>query len=438
MQHRVNIILITVFSWLAISFAGNSQVTVSEKTITIKTYHIPEPDHNPVFSGGKSYMGVKKLVYPYPLMYNLSDSIADRDYNAVIMENEYIEICIIPELGGRIYYARDKRNDYYFLYYNRVIKPAVTGMTGAWVSGGLQWNIPHFHRSASFVPAEYTVTDGPDGSRTVWTGQTELWHGTRWIAGITLRPGSILAEATHRMFNTTHFQNTFMAWSAAAVHANSDYQVFLPPSTQFITSYGRNQFSEWPVSRQYYDGEDYTMGVDLSRRENHRNSTSFFEWGNNGNFIAGIDHGQNAGTVLFGDKHLNPGKKIVSWVNNPAGAIWEDLLTDDDGPIIELMLGSFSDNQPGYNWIQALETRESKFALAPLLGMSGIKKINENAIADLDLRGDSLFVTINAVRNLGTTEVTLYRGDSLIYKSAASLSPDEPYRFNDGCYRAGN
>jgi hypothetical protein len=112
--------------------------------------------------------------------------------NAVIIENEFIEVCILPELGGRIHYAKDKANDYYFLYHNQVIKPALIGMTGAWVSGGVEWNIPHHHRASSFYPVEHSITENNDGSKTVWVGETELRHRSKWIVGITLHPGRSL------------------------------------------------------------------------------------------------------------------------------------------------------------------------------------------------------------------------------------------------------
>jgi tetratricopeptide (TPR) repeat protein len=420
-------LLIFLFAFFLFYGRGFSQVTVTESIITIPTYQVKDPDPNPVFFSGRRYQGAKGKVYPYPLMHNLTDSVANQDYHAVVIENEYIEVCILPELGGRIYYARDKRNDYYFLYYNRVIKPALIGMTGAWISGGVEWNIPHHHRASSFMPVEYSVTENPGGSSTVWVGETELRHRSRWAVGITLHPGSTLVETTLRVFNTTPYQNSIMAWANAAVHAGSDYQVFFPPLTQYVTYHKKNQFSEWPVSNQYYDGADYTLGEDVSRWENHIKPTSFFEWGNKGNFVAGIDHELQAGTVIFGNKYMNPGKKMWSWGNNPSGAMWDRLLTDEDGPYIELMFGSFSDNQPDYSWIQARETRESRYWFAPLVNMKGIKKVNEFAIADIEIARDSLFAVINAVSRLGDAEVSIFKGEDLIYNQVVDIDPEGPW-----------
>ncbi len=404
-----------------------SRVTVMEEMITIPTYLAGDPDPNPVFFNGRRYQGAQGRVYPYPLTHNLTDSIVDKEYNAVIIENEYVEICILPEIGGRIHYAKDKSNDYYFLYHNRVIKPALIGMTGAWVSGGVEWNIPHHHRASSFYPVDHTITENDDGSKTVWVGETEWRHRTKWIVGITLHPGSTLVETTIRVFNTTPVQNSILVWANAATHANIDYQIFFPPKTRYTTYHRKNQFSEWPISYQRYDGADYTEGVDVSRWVNHIKSTSFFEWGNMGNFVAGIDHGAEAGTVIFGDKYVNPGKKLWSWGNNPSGAMWDGLLTDEDGPYVELMFGSFSDNQPDYSWIQALETKEASYWFAPLKGMKGVRSVNENAVIDLEVRNDSLLAAINVTSVREGAGIYLYRGDDLIFESVEDINPQTPF-----------
>ena len=420
-------LVISVIICLAVIPISFSQVNVREEVLVIPTYLSGDPDPNPVFFNGLRYQGAQGRVYPYPLTHNLTDSVADIEYNAVFIENEYIEVCILPELGGRIHYAKDKSNDYYFIYHNRVIKPALIGMTGAWVSGGVEWNIPHHHRASSFYPVDHTVTENKDGSKTVWVGETELRHRTKWIAGITLHPGSTLMGTVIRVFNTTPLQNSILIWANAATHANVDYQVFFPPGVQYTTFHRKNQFSEWPVSHQRYDGADYTEGVDVSRWVNHVKSTSFFEWGNTGNFVAGIDHGLGTGTVIFGDKYINPGKKLWSWGNNPSGAMWDGLLTDEDGPYVELMFGSFSDNQPDYSWIHALETKEADYWFAPLKGLEGVSMVNENAVIDLRVRNDSLIGGINVTRVLNDAVITIYYGDDLISETNEDLMPGTFY-----------
>ncbi len=394
----------------------------------IPTYEVKEPDPNPVFFNGRRYQGAQGRVYPYALIHNLTNDRVDRSYREIVLENEYVEISFLPELGGRIHYARDKRNGYHYLYHNEVVKPALIGMTGAWISGGVEWNIPHHHRATSFTPVDYTVTEQADGSKTVWVGETEWRHRTRWVVGVTLHPGSTLFETTIRVFNTTPVQNTLLVFANAAVHANVDYQVLFPPETQWTTYHRKNQFSQWPVSYQVFDGADYREGVDVSRWENHSKPTSFFEWGNRGNFIAGIDHGANAGTVIFGDKFVNPGKKLWSWGNNPSGAMWDGLLTVENGPYIELMFGSYSDNQPDYSWLQAREVKEARYWFAPLKGLSDVKRVNENAVLAFEETSDGVRMGVNVHRAFTGALVRVAAGDQVLFEQKHDLRPSEPFQ----------
>lgn len=177
----------SLFLGLKVSY---SQVRVTEVDSKIPTYEVEAADPNPIFYNGRRYQGAQGRVYPYPLFHNLSTRMVDRVYREIIIENEWVRISILPELGGRVHFAQDKRNGYNYIYYNEVIKPALIGMTGAWVSGGVEWNIPHHHRATSFMPVDYTITEQVDGSKTVWVGETEWRHRTRWVVGVTLHPDS--------------------------------------------------------------------------------------------------------------------------------------------------------------------------------------------------------------------------------------------------------
>ncbi len=123
-------------------------------------------------------------------------------------------------------------------------------MLGAWISGGVEWNIPHHHRATSFLPVDWAVSENPDGGKTIWVGETELRHRMRWLVGLTLRPGCSALEVSYRIFNGTPFAHSILCWANAAVHANTDYQIIFPPGTRLATFHGKNEFSRWPVSRR--------------------------------------------------------------------------------------------------------------------------------------------------------------------------------------------
>ncbi len=142
-------------------------VRVWEEPVMIPTYEAGEAEKLPVFLDKRVYQGSSGKVYPYPVTETISDTRKDKEYRAVYLENEYLKIMILPELGGRIQRAYDKTNGYDFVYYNHVIKPALVGLTGPWISGGIEFNWPQHHRPTTFLPTDYELEKHEDGSCSV-------------------------------------------------------------------------------------------------------------------------------------------------------------------------------------------------------------------------------------------------------------------------------
>ena len=132
-------------------------VKIWEERIVIPTYEVGSPDKNPLFLEKRVYQGSSGKIYPYPSIQEISREKTEHAWNAVWLENEYLRVMILPELGGRIQRAYDKTNDYDFVYYNHVIKPALVGLTGPWISGGIQFNWPQHHRPTTYSPVDYEI-----------------------------------------------------------------------------------------------------------------------------------------------------------------------------------------------------------------------------------------------------------------------------------------
>src|SRR5215469_14958515 len=160
-----------------------------QKFITIPTYKTGEPDKNPLFLEKRVYQGSSGAVYPHPVIDKITDHKEDKTYIALFLENEYLKIMILPELGGRIQMALDKTNDYHFVYYNRVIKPALVGLAGPWISGGIEFNWPQHHRPNTFGPVVYHIGHHTNGGKTVWVSEIDRMYGTKMTARFTLYPG---------------------------------------------------------------------------------------------------------------------------------------------------------------------------------------------------------------------------------------------------------
>ncbi len=412
---------------LLFSASAQPPVRVWEEKIVIPTYLAGPPEPNPMFFFGRASQGAQGPVYPYPMYDSLTGRKVDTTYTAVYLENEYLRIGVLPEIGGRIFEGIDKTNGYNFIYRQHVIKPALIGLIGAWISGGLEWNIPHHHRASTFIPVQYRMEENADGSKTVWIGELEVRQRMRWAVGYTLRPGKAYLEASVRILNRTPIANSMLCFANLAVHANQDYQVIFPPGTQYGVFHGKREFTAWPVSTSVYNGADFTKGVDISWYKNHHSPNSVFAWNYQDDFFAGYDHGKDAGTMSVADHNIVPGKKFWTWGNGPDGRAWDRILTDDDGPYIELMTGAYSDNQPDYSWLEPFETRSFVMNWYPFHAIGGVKKANLFAAVNLEIVSGSARVGFYTTSAHTAARVRIEAGGRTLLEEAVSIDPARPY-----------
>ena len=420
-------IFLAALALLLLRGAAAAPVKLTEVDEIIPTYLSGPPDPNPMFYFGDDSQGAQGRIYPYPLYNNLTNKKADRIYHVVYLENEYVRIGIVPEIGGKLFSAVDKTNHYDFVYHQHVIKPALIGLIGAWISGGIEWNIPHHHRASTFLPVQYRTQEDADGSKTVWVGELEVRQRMRWAVGYTLRPGCSYLECSVRILNRTPLVNTMLAFANVAVNANENYQIIFPPSTQYVTYHFKREFAAWPIATTRYNGADFTGGVDVSWYRNHIAANSMFAWNCPDDFFAGYDHGREAGTMSVADHHIVPGKKFWTWGNGPFGRVWDHILTDDDGPYVELMVGAYSDNQPDYSWLQPFETRSFEMHWYPFRDIGGVKNANLDAAVNLEVKdGGARFGFCTTMAHADATVRVTAPGRVLLERRIA-IDPGHPF-----------
>jgi tetratricopeptide (TPR) repeat protein len=401
-----------------------AQVKISEQEWIIPTYKVSPPDKNPMFFKGENYQGASKYIYPYGLNDVIANEKEDKAWKTLILENEYIKLCVTPEIGGKLYYGTDKTNGYNFLYKNNVVKPSNIGMLGAWVSGGIEWCVIHHHRASTILPVDYDLRENSDGSKTIWIGETEPRHRMRWTIGITAYPGKSYYSAEVKIHNPTPYTNTFLYWANVATHTNKNYQAIFPPSVQFATYHAKNSFTKWPISTEIYNGEDFTKGVDLSWWINSVNNNSYFAYDLKEDFMGGYDHGKETGTVHIADHNIVKGAKLWEWGSGERGQATEAVLTENDGPYVEIMVGAFSDNQPDYSWIRPYEIKTFKQYWYPVKDIQGFKYANLNGAVNLEEREDNkVFLGYYSTQKVSKAKIILKRKGEVIFEKVMEISP---------------
>lgn len=412
--------------------AQNGPVRMWEGTIDLPTYRVEAPERAPLFERDFAYQRAKRGVYPYAMNDNPTNIKVDSTHRALFLENDYLKVCVLPDIGGRLFYATDKTNGYEIFYRQSVIKPANVGMLGAWISGGVEWNVFHHHRATSQYPIDYKLVDNNDGSKTIWVGEVENRHRMSWAIGLTLHPDKSYIEVNGRFFNNSQDRNSMLHWNNVATHVNENYQIIFPENTDFGTYHHKNSFLRWPVADSEYCGNPDYAGKDISYWKNLPALTggSVFVYDLKDDFIGGYDHGKDAGTMLAADHNINKGGKFWAWGPMNYGHEWDcKTLTDSDGAYVELMTGAYSDNQPDYCWINPHETKEFTAYWYGIRNLRHVNRGNKSATVNMDINpSGEIHIAANTTQIRPEVKVTVTKADGkVLYEKSVSISPDKPF-----------
>lgn len=399
-----------------------------QEAVTIPTYPVGEEERNPMFFEKRVYQGSSGKVYPHPITEKIYDEKENRTYNGIFLENRYLKVMILPELGGRVQMAYDKVKERHFIYHNQVIKPALVGLLGPWISGGIEFNWPQHHRPTTFKPVDFDVQENSDGSITVWTHEFEIMSHTRGAAGFTLYPGKAYLEVEAKIFNPTYLPQTFLWWANPAVAVNDQYQSVFPPDVNAVFDHGKRDVSSFPIATDTYYKIDYSPGTDISRFKNIPVPTSYMAIQSDFDFIGGYEHDTEAGLLHVADHHVSPGKKQWTWGNGEFGKAWDRNLTDEDGPYVELMTGVYTDNQPDFSWLMPFEEKSFSQVFMPYQKVGMIKNATRDVVLGIELDGPhGALITIYASSEQDN-RVELYVNDSLVFEESFHVSPEKFYQ----------
>ena len=431
----------------ALVFAGD--VTIAEKSIMLPTYAPGGYDKTPLFYTGRVYQGAQGRVYPYPMQDVLHDDRMDETYKYLTLENDWLQMGLLPEHGGHLLNFTDKATGFEAFYRQHVIKPALIGMLGAWISGGVEWNFPHHHRATTAMPIDWRFVENSDGSKTIWIGETELRRRLKWTIGLSFLPDRAVLKAENVFMNRQPWIESMIYWANVSVHCGDDYQILFPPSMHLGFDHHKNYWTSFPIgprkeelellpSQRSKYADDISGSMDLSWWRNFTiESRSIFGMDPDNAFMAGYDHKKQCGTVHVSNRHITVGKKFFLWGNFPEAHVWDTVLTDSDGPYLELMVGCWSDNQPDYSWIAPYETRKVEQFWFPVKGIGGVKNVTIDGAVNVDRVGpEEMLVGFHStrvlkdcvVRVLRTGETGGARGASVVFEEKnVAIDPNTPW-----------
>ncbi len=428
-------------------------VKVWREIVTIPTYEIGKAEKNPIFLEKRVYQGSSGVVYPYPVIESIADEPTPHEWKVVFLENEYLKVMVMPELGGRIQMAYDKIKQRHFVYYNHVIKPALVGLTGPWISGGIEFNWPQHHRPSTYLPVDCDIVENEDGSITVWVNEMERMFHQKGMAGFTLRPGCAYLEIQGRVSNRTPLPQTFLWWANPAVEVNDAYQSVFPPDVNAVFDHGKRAVSSFPIATGTYYKMDYSAGVDISNYRNIPVPTSYMAVNSKYDFEGGYENDTHGGMLHVASHHFSPGKKQWTWGNGDFGRAWDRNLTDEAPlsspqlggsqdaqqlipqlgeagrglfrPYIELMAGVYTENQPDFTWLMPYEEKQFVQYFMPYRELGVVKQASKDFILNIEEAGEGKVTFKILATSKQTVRIVLNGSMDEYYDKVVTLSPEQ-------------
>lgn len=406
-------------------------VTAVVEKWTIPTYPIPEADEMPMFAELRGHQGTTGNPYPNRVIQKVDrEHRADKEYDVVRLENDYIRVCMIPALGGRVFEAYDKQTNYDFLYRQHVIKPALIGAYGSWISGGVEFNWPFHHRPSSMMPVDYLLETEEDGTAICWMSEHDPSDRTKGMVGIVLHPDSAYFETRVKITNRTATEHPFLWWENAAVRVHPKYRLIFPPDVTWAHHHYDRSHTTFPIAKGQYGAELFEEPTDISWHGNTKTASSYFAAPSKFDFFGGYDYDKECGVIHIGNHHVTPGKKMFTWGYGRNAENWETTLTDSDGPYCELMAGSYTDDQPDFTWLAPYETKCFSQFWYPTKSIGHVTYANLNAAIAVEKNG-----TESQLRLITTSPVTdatlqIWDGSKLVLEEKVSLIPDQCLSFS--------
>jgi len=413
------LVLLSISMVLIFPVQSWAKVKAWEGTITIPTYGWVE-DVNPKFwalEGEVKFSTTVKgsIVYPYTMQDHLYRTKADRTYKALFLENEYLKVTCLPELGGRLHSVFDKTEGKEMFHLNNVIKPGMIAMRGAFISGGVEWNAgPQVHTVTILSPVDALIGRNADGSAYLEINNLEKSLRTKWTVRVTLHQGKAYLDEQIRIFNPMDAMSPYYFWNCTAF-PNQPGTRFIYPMTLGTDHHGVRFFS-WPIHK----------GKDISWLKNYETSASIFSVDCAFDFFGAYDVDMDRGIVQVANHNELSGKKAWTWGNWDFGLVSQQNLTDDDGPYIEVQSGPLP-TQSDYGMLlprQEVSWREWWY---PVHGLGdGFEYATKNIAIRTIREYDELKLHILSTGNFSRAICTLSQGCNILLKKTVNLTPENP------------
>jgi tetratricopeptide (TPR) repeat protein len=383
----------------------NAKVWIDK--VMIPTYKLLEDDINPMLE--------ERLdPYPYTLQNNRSYNIENVDHEAIMLENDYLKLIVLPNFGGRLFSAYDKINSREIFYRNAVIKPRMIGTRGAWISGGVEFNFPISHSPNTMDRVNYLTKTYEDGSAAVEFGNIELMSGMNWKVELRLYKDKAYIEQKVKLYNPTRELNRFYFWTNAAIDFDKSTRLLYP--FDWCVNHIDPQYIKWP----FYKGKDYSNLQEVPY--------AYETFGKlmNDNFFGTYSMDKQYGVIHYADRKLLKGAKFFTWGNDELSEVWNAALTEDASKYLEIQSGPF-ESQMVYKFMKPHQEIQWSEYWYPISNTGGLVHAGKEVAVNLDIKDKGIEVTFYSVESIENCKVLLTVGGQT-YSKIINLVCGKIYR----------
>lgn len=395
-----------------LSAFAQQTASIREYTKAITTYPFSDPNPIPAFTN----------IYPYFRYDGFTDKPVQKEWKIVELENAYIRLTILPQIGGKIWSAIEKSTGKPIVYENHVVKFRDIAMRGPWTSGGIEPNYGIIgHTPNSVTPVDYLTRTNADGSVSCVISVLDLLTNTTWTMEVNLPADKAYFITKSFWHNSTPLEQPYYHWMNTGIKTGGKLE-YIFPGTKYLGHQG--EYSDWPINKQ--------SGRDLSYYDNNNfgGYKSYHVFGKYTDFFGAYWHSDDFGMARYGGHEDKAGKKIWIWGLSDQGMIWEKLLTDNDGQYSEIQSGRL------FNQTAVKSTftpfKHKGFAPGssdtwteywyPVLKTKGFVEANNYGALNVKVEGNWLKLYFNPVQKIvDTLKVT--KNDRVIYSKKITLEP---------------
>lgn len=415
------------------------KVEVREEALSLPTYIIKDENRNPVF---RSQYGVAHI-YPYTLLDDIADSPSEKTYHTLVLENKYLRVTVIPDLGGRVYSVFDKISQREVFYKNSTVRFAPLAIRGAFFSGGVEFSFPVAHAPTTCDTVNWSTRENEDGSASISIGGQEHISNLRWMITLTLFPDRCAMAQDVFLFNPGTIPGRYHYWTNASLDANDGTEFIYP--LHRARSYEYAGSASWPYARldliQENPGLPGMEGVPMWPT-NRLQAPVNFRWQKNmlaqvsifgrdveWDYFGAWQHHVNHGYAHVAKSKDVAGMKLWSWGNAPVGVVNQTSLTDDGSVYAETQCGAM-ETQLDFAFLEPGAVRSWREWWLPLRGMGGITAASETVAVKLVLIPGKqseiqLQVALGSAVDLKHATLRISLPDQVLLEKKINVSPEK-------------